>query len=131
MAHFAKIDDNNIVTRVIVAEQEFIDTQSGRWIQCSYNTVGGVHLLGGTPLRKNFPAEGYYYNETIDGFIPPCKYQNWVLDETKGMYVPPTPNPGEGWDSVKYEWDDVNVRWNDISVKYPLRTALQLEMLTA
>jgi hypothetical protein len=111
MAHFAKIDENNIVTRVIVAEQEFINTQPGRWIQCSYNTVGGVHLLGGTPLRKNFPSEGYYYNETIDGFIPPCQYQNWLLDETKGMYVPPTPNPGEGWDSIKYVWDDNNVTW--------------------
>jgi hypothetical protein len=111
MAHFAKIDDNNIVTHVIVAEQEFINTQSGRWIQCSYNTHAGVHALGGTPLRKNFPVDGFTYNETIDGFIPPCEHSNWILDETKGMYVPPTPNPGQGYESRNYIWDDSSSVW--------------------
>ena len=49
MAHFAKLDENNVVTQVIVAEQEYIDTLSGTWVQTSYNTYGGVHKLGGTP----------------------------------------------------------------------------------
>ncbi len=64
MGHFAEISgSNNIVTRVIVAEQDFIDSgavgASSNWIQTSYNTHGGVHILGGTPLRKNYAGIGY------------------------------------------------------------------------
>jgi hypothetical protein len=58
MAHYALIEDG-VVTNVIVAEQDFIDTQSGTWVQTSYNTQAGVHTLGGTPLRKNYAGIGY------------------------------------------------------------------------
>ena len=58
MAHYAKIE-SNIVTQVIVAEQDFIDTQEGTWVQTSYNTQGGQHTLGNTPLRKNYASIGY------------------------------------------------------------------------
>jgi hypothetical protein len=71
MAHFAEIDENNIVTNVIVAEQEFINTLSGTWIQTSYNTLGGVHRLGGTPLRKNYAGIGYTYDSVRDAFVAP------------------------------------------------------------
>ena len=80
MAHFAKIEDG-IVTSVIVAEQDFIDTQSGTWVQTSYNTTGGQHLLGGTPLRKNYAGLGYTYDSTRDAFIPVQPYPSWVLNE--------------------------------------------------
>ena len=76
MGHFAEISgSNNIVTRVIVAEQDFIDSgavgASSNWIQTSYNTHGGVHRLGGTPLRKNYAGIGYSYDESRDAFIAP------------------------------------------------------------
>ena len=62
MAHYAKVRDN-IVTQVIVAEASFfdtfVDTEPGEWIQTSYNTHGGVHSLGGTPLRKNYAGIGF------------------------------------------------------------------------
>ena len=81
MSHFAEISgSNNIVTRVIVAEQDFIDSIGGTWIQTSYNTRGGVHYGdvsgswapdGGTQLRKNYAGIGYTYNTGSDAFIAP------------------------------------------------------------
>ena len=77
MAHFAKIE-NNIVTQVIVAEQDFIDLINsyenelkGEWIQTSYNTYGNVHLLGGTPVRYNYAGVGSIYDHEKDGFYLP------------------------------------------------------------
>ena len=85
MAHFAKVTDG-IVTTVIVAEQEFIDSyqdgKPGMWIQTSYNTKGGKHLKGGTPLRKNYAGKGYTYDASRDAFIPPKPYASWTLNET-------------------------------------------------
>jgi hypothetical protein len=83
MAHFAQIDENNIVTQVIVAEQDFIDSGlvEGTWIQTSYNTVGGVHTQGGEPLRKNYAGIGFTYDATRDAFIPPKPDGDWVLNE--------------------------------------------------
>ena len=76
MSHFAEISgSNNIVTRVIVAEQDFIDSGAvgtgSNWIQTSYNTYGGVHKLGGTQLRKNYAGIGYTYNTGSDAFYSP------------------------------------------------------------
>ena len=76
MSHFAEISgSNNIVTRVIVAEQDFIDSGAvgtgSNWIQTSYNTHGGVHTLGGTPLRKNYAGIGCTYDESRNAFIAP------------------------------------------------------------
>lgn len=74
MSHFAKIE-NNIVTQVIVAEQDVINSglfgDPTSWIQTSYNTHNGVHVLGGTPLRKNFAGVGYTYDPVADEFNPP------------------------------------------------------------
>ena len=74
MSHFAKVE-NNIVTQVIVAEQDVIDSglfgDPKSFIQTSYNTHNGVHLLGGTPLRKNFAGIGYTYDPVADEFNPP------------------------------------------------------------
>ena len=92
MAHFAKVN-NGIVEQVIVAEPEFFDTfvdsSPGQWIQTSYNTHGGVHLLGGTPLRKNYAGIGFTYDSTKDAFIPPKPYASWTLNEDSCLWEPP------------------------------------------
>lgn len=71
--HFALVNNQNIVEQVIVAEQDFIDSlpRDQKWIQTSYNTRNGVHLKGGTPLRKNFAGIGYIYDPEKDEFNPP------------------------------------------------------------
>jgi hypothetical protein len=91
MAHFAEIDENNIVIRVLVTDNEaenegydfLVDTFGGRWIKTSYNTSRGTHILGGEPLRANFASIGYTYDEEKDVFIPqkPDEEQEWVLNE--------------------------------------------------
>ena len=84
MAHFAKVN-NGVVVQVIVAEPEFFDTfvdsSPGEWLQTSYNTYGGVHVNGGTPLRKNYAGLGFTYDRTRDAFIPPKPYASWTLNE--------------------------------------------------
>lgn len=75
MSHFAKVE-NGVVTQVIVAEQDVIDSglfgDPKSWVQTSYNTRDGIHLLGGTPLRKNFAGIGYTYDQVKDEFNPPA-----------------------------------------------------------
>lgn len=104
MAHFAKVLDG-IVQQVIVAEPSFFDTfvdsSPGEWIQTSYNTRGGVHVLGGTPLRKNFAGIGYTYDKQRDAFIPPKPYASWKLNEQTCLWDSPVPYPTDG---KKYKW---------------------------
>ena len=108
MAHFAKLDENNVVTQVIVAEQEYIDTLSGTWVQTSYNTYGEVHKLGGTPLRKNYAGIGNTYDSVRDAFIPTKPYNSWVLNESTCRWVAPVDRPDDG---KYYEWDEDNKQW--------------------
>jgi len=112
MAHFACIDDNNIVTNVIVAEQEFIDSgavgDASRWIQTSYNTRLGQHILGGTPLRKNYAGIGYSYDPVLDAFIPPKPYASWLLDEATCSWSAPVPRPDN---DNYYTWDEDAQTW--------------------
>ncbi len=124
MAHFAKIDDNNKVIRVIVVSEEYVN--SGRlgdlsnWIQTSYNTHGGKHLTGGNPLRKNFAGVGYTYDKTRDAFIPPHYHPSWVLNEETCLWECPVPHPNKGvtdiseYDGKDYIWDEENVNWKEI-----------------
>ena len=109
MAHFAKVL-NGLVTQVIVAEPEFfdsfIDTSPGEWVQTSYNTIGGEHVDGGIPLRKNYASVGFTYDRNLDAFIPPKPFPSWSLNEETCLWEPPTPKP-EGvyfWDESKQEW---------------------------
>jgi hypothetical protein len=110
MANFAKVCDG-IVTQVIVAEPEFfnnfVDTTPGEWVQTSYNTLGGVHLLGGTPLRKNYAGIGFTYDRERDAFIPPKAFESWVLNEDTCLWEAPVPMPTEG----SYEWDEETTSW--------------------
>lgn len=114
MGHFAKVTDGK-VTQVIVAEPEFfttfVDSSPGEWIQTSYNTQGGVHLLGGTPLRKNYAGIGYTYDRTRDAFIPPQPYPSWALNETTCLWDAPTPYPTDG---KVYRWDEAATSWVEV-----------------
>ena len=121
MAHFAKIEDG-IVTSVIVAEQEYIDTKEGTWVQTSYNTRGGKHYApnswtedGGTPLRKNYAGIGYTYDEDRDAFIPPQPYPSWTLNETTCGWKPPTPIPADAFSGKKYSWNESTKNWDEIA----------------
>jgi hypothetical protein len=107
MAHYALIEDG-VVTNVIVAEQDFIDTQSGTWVQTSYNTQAGVHLLGGTPLRKNYAGIGYVYDADRDAFYTPSPYPSWSLDEDTCLWEAPVACPD---DSLFYTWDENTLSW--------------------
>lgn len=115
MSHFAKVLDGKVV-QVIVAELEFfntfIDTTPGEWIQTSYNTYGGEHKLGGTPLRKNYAGVGYSYNRELDAFIAPKPYESWTLDETTCLWSAPTPMPTDG---KIYKWDEPTLSWIEIT----------------
>jgi hypothetical protein len=114
MGHFAKVVDGK-VTQVIVAEPDFFDTfvdsSPGAWIQTSYNTVGGVHTQGGTPLRKNYAGVGYSYDAVKDAFIPPQPFASWVLDDSTCLWNAPTPMPQDG---KMYTWDEPTLAWKEI-----------------
>lgn len=116
MAHFAKVF-GGVVQQVIVAEPEFfatfVDTSPGEWIQTSYNTIGGVHTQGGTPLRKNYAGIGYTYDKERDAFIPPKTYQSWVLNEDTCLWEPPVPEPQDG---KVYQWDEGSISWVEAEV---------------
>jgi hypothetical protein len=110
MSHFAQIDENNIVTRVLVIDHDQIMTGAfgdpATWIQTSYNTREGVHLSGGTPLRKNYAGIGFSYDSERDAFIPPKPFASWQLDEFTCSWVPPIAKP-EGL----YSWDESTCSW--------------------
>lgn len=114
MSHFAKVVDG-IVTKVIVAEPEFfntfVDDSAGEWIQTSYNTYGGEHRLGGTPLRKNYAGIGFTYDKEKDAFIPQKPYQSWVLNETTCLWEAPVVMPNDG---KTYIWNENITNWTEV-----------------
>ncbi len=111
MAHYAKIQDT-FVTQVIVAEPEFfitfVDTSPGEWLQTSYNTHGGIHLNGDTPLRKNYAGIGFTYDRVRDAFIPPKPFNSWLLDDDSCLWNPPVAQPT---DDKQYTWDEPTLSW--------------------
>ena len=121
MAHFAEVDENNIVLRVLVVDdlhesngQEFLATTlglGGTWIKTSYNTAGGVHTNGGTPLRKNYAGIGYTYDSGRDAFIAPKPYPSWILNETSCVYEAPVAVPTDG----SYTWNEETTSWDLIT----------------
>lgn len=122
MAHFAEIDEQGVVLRVLVVDnahendgQNFLANTlglGGTWIKTSYNTVGGVHTSGGTPLRKNYAGIGYTYDEGRDAFIPPKPYASWTLNETSCTWEAPVAYPSDG---KIYSWNEATTSWDEIA----------------
>ena len=126
MAHYALLDENNIVTQVISGadEDNTTDLPDGytdweTWYKdlysvadckrTSYNTVGNVHLLGGTAFRGNYAGIGYTYDSINDVFYTPKPYDSWIIDEDTWIWEPPTPMPDDGnmymWNESSQSWD--------------------------
>ena len=129
MAHFAKLGSENIVETVIVVhnnvllvdgvenEQAGVDflnnlyKTSDVWKQTSYNTYGGVHKLGGTPLRKNYAGIGYTYDEDKDAFIPKQPFNSWTLNEDTCQWEAPSARPDDG---KFYTWNEEIKSWEEV-----------------
>lgn len=111
MAHFAKVLDGKVLN-VIVAEQDFIDnfidSSAGEWIQTSYNTFGGQHLQGGTPLRKNFAQIGGHYDADADAFYSIQPFPSWILNTDSYIWEAPIPMPN---DDNYYYWNETDQQW--------------------
>ena len=126
MASFAKIGLNNKVIAVHSVVNKVLHDSNGIeredigidfltklhgwsiWKQTSYNTHGGVHSSGGTPLRKNYAGIGYTYDEDRDAFIPKKPFNSWVLNETTCLWESPVAHPNDG---QKYNWNEQNQSW--------------------
>ena len=127
MAHFAEIDNDNIVVRVVVVPdeqehrgQEFMADDlglGGTWVQTSYNTRGGVHHGpdgepdGGTPLRGNYAGIGMIYDESLDAFINIQPYPSWSLDENYIWQPPVATNRSGSAYGPAYVWDEDTTSW--------------------
>ncbi len=138
MASFAKIGLNNKVIEILSVhnnelkdsngvEQEingidFLTKLTGWaiWKQTSYNTIGNVHRLGGTPFRKNFAGIGHTYDEDKDAFIPPkpTQYPSWVLNETTCQWEPPIEKPSGETPENRYIWNEETQQWDQKSFTF-------------
>jgi hypothetical protein len=120
MAHFAEIDENNIVLRVLVADEVYGNEQpgdewlteklGGRWIQTSYNTYHNTHRFDGTPLRGNFAGIGMSYDEERDAFLYPKRFPSWVLNEETYHWEAPVPEP-----DGEHTWDEETTSWIEVT----------------
>lgn len=126
MAHFARLGKGNVVEQIIVVHNneapteeagiQFIKTlypnDNSVWKQTSYNTRLGVHLLDGTPFRKNYASEGGYYDEERDAFIRPQPFRSWVFNETTCDWDAPITYPGgDDGDGLVYDWSEDQRKW--------------------
>lgn len=113
MAHFAEIDANNTVLRVIVADTKgwCEDNLGGTWVQTSYNTLGGEHKLGGIPLHKNYAGIGFKWDGT--GFFAPQPFPSWTLNPDTYLWESPVPMPT---DEKLYKWNETDQKWDEVSI---------------
>jgi hypothetical protein len=116
MASYAKIDENNIVVQVISCDEEMAKLlpEPETWIQTSRNTRGGVHLIGGTPLRMNYAVISSTYDKEKDAFIPYQIFPSWVLDEKTCLWKAPIAMPIK--DGYEYAWDEENKTWVEVEI---------------
>ena len=125
MAHFAKLGLENKVlaihrvhNNIATTEQAGIDflnnlyKTNDTWKQTSYNTRGGIHQFGGTPLRKNHAGKGYTYDETRDAFIAPQPYNSWILNEDTCQWEAPSAYPDDG---KRYKWNEETTSWVELA----------------
>ena len=119
MAHYAILNNDNIVQQVITGKDETDTTHDweewygyffkSKVLRTSYNTYAGVHTdTSREPFRKNYAGIGYSYDESRDAFIPPKPYDSWILNEDSCLWDPPTPMPD---DEKDYMWDEENQEW--------------------
>ena len=125
MAHYAFLDQNNIVTEVIVGKNE--NEENINWEQyysnfrgqtckrTSYNTIGGVHNNGGTPFRKNYAGIGYTYDSNRDAFISPKPFNSWILNENTCNWESPIPLPSDASIDKRYTWNEEILNWELIN----------------
>jgi len=134
MSSFAKIGLNGKVIEVQSVVNEVLHDSNGVeqenigidfltkltgwsiWKQTSYNTVGGVHKLDGTPFRKNHASVGYTYDEDRDAFIPPKPFSSWILNETTCLWEAPVERPELTQEQIDnrnyYTWNETNQTWD-------------------
>ena len=117
MAHYAFLDENYIVTEVIVGrdesnfdwERHYGDIRGQLCKRTSYNTVGGVHNNGGQPFRKNYAGIGFVYDPVRDAFYAQQPYPSWVLNEQTCLWESRVPYPDDG---QRYVWNEDELRWD-------------------
>jgi len=111
MGHYAKVLEGKVI-QVIVAEPDFfdsfVDSTPGEWVQTSYNTHGGEHLLGGTPLRYSFAGVGWNYDREADAFYSPQPFPSWTLNTENYLWTAPVVYPDDGQD---YIWNEAERQW--------------------
>jgi hypothetical protein len=123
VAHYAILDDNNVVTFVHPGKDEGEDgidweTYYGA-VRTSYNTHGGVHVHGGTPFRYNYAGIGYTFSDAPEwaaqggAFIPPQPYPSWLLNPDTALWDAPVPMPAEGG---PWEWDEATLSWVESAI---------------
>ena len=120
MAHYAFLDENNIVTEVITGkdegnfnwEQQYGMFRGQLCKRTSYNTHGGVHNNGGTPFRKNHASIGYTYDEDRDAFIPFKPFNSWILNEDTCIWEAPVAKPTTQLEENQYySWNESTINW--------------------
>jgi hypothetical protein len=118
MAHYAFLNENNVVTEVIVGKEEnedgvdwelrYSEIRNQPCKRTSYNTFAGKHNAGGIPFRKNYAGIGYTYNADIDAFVPPKPFASWTLNNETAHWEAPVAMP---IDDKMYTWDEATTSW--------------------
>jgi hypothetical protein len=111
ISHFAELDENNIVLRVLVGDNNlpnegydwFVENLGGRWIQTSYNAK----------IRKNYAGIGFRYDEELDAFIPPQPFSSWTFNEETANWMSPVAYPQDG---RRYNWDEETLTWKEVEI---------------
>lgn len=128
MAHWAELDENNVVTRVLVGDnndpagdegyQWLLDNLGGTWVKTSYNATGGKRrnpetgeMTEEAGFRKNYAGIGYTFDAGRDAFIPPKPFNSWNLNEDTCLWEAPTPYPADG---KMYRWDEDTTAWVEV-----------------
>jgi hypothetical protein len=135
MAHWAELDSNNVVTRVLVGDnndpagdegyQWLIDNLGGTWVKTSYNAVAGKwrnpetnEITDNPGFRKNYAGIGYTYDAQRDAFITPKPFNSWILNEDTCIWEAPIPRPetDEGPDAKIYVWNEESLAWDEVAI---------------
>jgi hypothetical protein len=124
MAHFAKLNEENIVTQVIVVDNKDILDENGqeseqKGIEFCANLLGGtwIQTSYNASFRKNYAGFDYIYDEALDAFIPPKPYNSWILNETTYKWDAPIPYPTDG---AKYNWNEESLSWDAVTPLIPI-----------